>query len=84
MWHKSENSDSVKPAAIDTSSANRVLIRKDFVLVPASMEEGHERPEHWEYSECSMSPKEFDIYMEQQSKIDYIAMMTDIDIDDIA
>lgn len=83
MWHKSENSNSVKPAAIDKSSTTRVLIRKDFVLVPASEVEGREKPEHWEYMECSMSPKEFDIYMEQQAKLDYIAMMTDVDIDSI-
>ncbi len=84
MWYNSENSNSERPAAIDRSSATRVLIRKDFILIPASVEEGQEKPEHWQYMECSMTPSEFAIYMEQQSKIDYIAMMTDVDIDDIA
>lgn len=58
-------------------------MRKDFVLVPASIEAGKERPEHWQYQECKLSPREFDIYMEQQAKLDYIAMMTDVNIDSI-
>lgn len=80
MWYKSENSSSAKPDSIDKSSLTRVLVRKDYVLVPASSGEDKEIPEHWEYSECEMSPSEFEIYMDQQSQIDYLAMMADVSI----
>lgn len=81
MWRKSENSNSVKPDLIDKSSTTRVLVRKDFVLVPAVTEEGKEKPEHWEYSECEMTPSEFQIYIDAQSQIDYLAMMADVSIE---
>lgn len=81
MWYKSENSNSVKPDLIDKSSTTRVLVRKDFVLVPAITGEGKEKLEHWEYSECEMTPSEFQIYIDAQSQIDYLAMMADVSIE---
>ena len=80
MWYKSANSNNVKPSAIDTTSSRvSVFLRKNFVSIAEKTEGNQTTPEHWEYEECKMSVDEYERYIEQQSKIDYIALVAGVD-----
>lgn len=57
MWVKSENSEPVKPAALDTTG-KRVIVRRGFRLVPAT----DEKPEHYEYEEWQMTEDAYEVY----------------------
>lgn len=93
MWKTVENSSSVKPDAIDrTSSQAVVYIRKDFEKVPNVDEEGNPtQGTHWKYKEQTIPKEDWAAYekaIEADSKcdvnaanIEYIAMMTDVDLD---
>lgn len=84
MWYKTSNGELNKPAAIDTtSSAVYAYIRKDFVQIPASGEEGHEIPDHWEWMEQKIPKEMFGVYRQTQANIEYIAMMTDVDLEEV-
>lgn len=93
MWKTVENSSSVKPDAIDrTSSQAVVYVRKDFEEVPNVDEEGNPtQGTHWKYKEQTIPKEDWAAYekaIEADSKcdvnaanIEYIAMMTDVDLD---
>lgn len=57
MWQKSENGESVKPAAIEITWRG-VIIRRNFRLIPAD----DERPEHWSYDEWQMTADQYEVY----------------------
>lgn len=85
MWKLSENSDSVKPDALDTVSSRKyVYIRKDFKEVPVLDENGQETgATHWEYMENAVLKSEWENYKEtEQNKSDiaYLAMMADVEL----
>ena len=59
MWHKSENSNSTQPAAIDRNSSRvYVYVRKDFVFI----EESEDKPAHWEYLEARIRREDWDLF----------------------
>lgn len=65
MWYKVENGSVEKPVVLDqTSSKVYVYVRKDFVEVPASGEEGTSeyRPTHWEWMECKIRKEDWVIF----------------------
>ena len=76
-WRKVENSDSIKPSSIDMESSKvYVYMRKDFELIPAITEEGHERPEHWEYMEKRILKEDLEYY---QLLTDHTNTISDIE-----
>lgn len=67
MWKKTENSDNVKPLAVEKgASPNIVYVRRNFVLVPAVKESEQLRPEHWEYEENEIDVKTYELYEDLQ------------------
>lgn len=93
MWKAVENSSSVKPDTVDTTSSQAVVyVRKDFEEVPNVDEEGNPtQGTHWKYEEQTIPKEDWAAYekaIEADSKcdvnaanIEYIAMMTDVDLD---
>lgn len=73
MWHKVCNSNNEKPSVVDKTSTTRVLVRRNFTLVPAT----EDAPEHYEYEECELSPAEYNL----MAKLDYLALMSDISLE---
>lgn len=64
MWIKSENSESVKPLAVEKSGGN-VILRRRFHLVTGA----EEKPEHWEYDEWQMTNEQYEVYQDFESQI---------------
>ena len=65
MWYRTENGNSVRPAALDdTSSKVYVYVRKDFVEVPASGEGEQVIPAHWSWLETKILKADWEIYSE--------------------
>lgn len=87
MWYKSANSDATKPSAVDKTSSKVVLLRKDFVRISEKTVEGQTTPEHWEYLECKIPADVYVAYeqgLQTEAKLEYLAIMTDVDIDSIS
>ena len=81
-WYRSSNSNSVTPADVDdTSSKVYVYVRKDFELIPETEENDQVIPEHWEYMEKKISKEIYPEYAQNRADIDYIAFMTDVDLE---
>lgn len=57
MWARSENGENVKPADVERSGS-RVIVRKDFEHV----EEGGDKPEHYEWMEWQMTMEQYEVY----------------------
>lgn len=87
MWRSVENSDSTKPAEIDTTTSGSVVyIRKNFMEVPSVDMNGEEDGSHWKYDEMTVLKSEWPTYeqtMKNASNIDYIAMMTDLELEEV-
>lgn len=67
MFIRVENSNSVKPSEVDTtSSKTKVYVRKNFSLMPAT----EDRPEHWEFDEWAMSKSQYEVYETFKAQID--------------
>lgn len=63
MWKRCYSATSVKPESLDvTSSQKWNYIRKDFELIEASGEEGHEIPEHWTFLENKVLKEDWETY----------------------
>lgn len=69
---------------------NVVFVRKDIQRVTVT--QGEDEIEMWEYQECKITVQEFieyfangtnDTQETQQAQIDYIAMMTDVDLEEV-
>lgn len=88
MWYKSSNSNAIKPAAVDKTSSSRVVyLRKDFTHIPEATVGDQVTPEHWEYMECKIPVDVYVAYEKTQqteAKLEYVAIMADIDIDSIS
>lgn len=84
IWHVSENGSSEKPPSIDKqSSRNYVILRKNFEEVPTYDESGQQVGTHWRYLEQFLNKKlyeEYDKIQNARADIDYISMMTGIDL----
>lgn len=57
MWVKSENSNNIKPDAVEKSGTT-IIVRKNFKLV----EETDEVPTHYEYDEWQMTEDQYAVY----------------------
>lgn len=88
QWKQHEGYQEEKPLSVDTtSSPTTVYLRKNIVPVPNIGPDGEEAEgTHWQYDEAELTPGEYWQYSvdqkqeDMQSQIDYIAMMTDVDI----
>ena len=59
MWRKSENGNSTKPAALDTTSSRKWnYVRKDFILIEST----EEIPEHWEWMDQKVLKEDWETY----------------------
>ena len=82
-----EGSQAERPAEIDTTSSKTVVyIRKNIERI--SREEQGEVVELWSYDEAELTPEQYWQYtvdmnqLDMRGKIEYIAMMTDVDLED--
>jgi len=77
MWKGNCNSDSVRPAEIDSvSSPTGIYVRKDFVFVPEKTEGDRVSPAHWEWKEMKLTREEFELYMDNKALKDYLDMIS--------
>ena len=88
QWKEHEGYQEERPLEVDTeSSPTTVYLRKNIEEVPNVDPEGGETEgTHWRYDEAELTPEEYREYSvdvrfeDQQSQIDYIAMMAEIDL----
>jgi len=81
-WSNSEST--IRPAEVDTqSSPTTVYLRKDIREVVREDTEGN-TVNMYEYLEAAFTPIEYQAYVaeKQRSDIDYLAMMSDIDLEE--
>ena len=82
-WTYSESS--VVPQEVDTeSSPNTVYLRKDVKAVERADINNKETMTMYEYLEATLTPIEYQAYIaeRQRADIDYIAMMSGIDLEE--
>ena len=89
-WKTHEGYQEEQPLEVDTeSSPTTVYFRRNIEEVPNVGSDGEEAEgTHWRYEEAELTRDEYwqivtdQKQVDMQSKIDYIAMMADIDIDE--
>lgn len=64
MWAKSENSEPIRPLAVEVSGSN-VIVRRNVQKVEATEERG----EHYTYDEWQMTAGEYEVYAACQSEL---------------
>ena len=87
-----KSQSSIKPELIDTtSSKTTVYLRKNIVEVEKTNESDNTSTTFYEYEEAKLTKKEYDQYLkelsiidiqQQRADIDYIALMTGIDLEE--
>ena len=78
------NESTVRPAAIDTtSSPTTVYLNRNIHEVQRTIDE--KTITMWEYETAKLSNEEFQSFLieKERSDIDYIAMMTDVDLEEV-
>ena len=88
-----KSQSSVKPELIDTtSSKTTVYIRQNIVEVEKTNESDNTSTTFYEYEEAKLTKKEYDQYLkelsiidiqQQRADIDYIALMTCLDLEEV-
>ena len=86
-----KSQSSIKPELIDTtSSKTTVYLRKNIVEVEKTNESDNTSTTFYEYEEAKLTKKEYDQYLKelsiidiqkQRADIDYIALMSGIDLE---
>ena len=86
-----KSQSSIKPELIDTtSSKTTVYIRQNIVEVEKTNESDNTSTTFYEYEEAKLTKKEYDQYLKelsiidiqkQRADIDYIALMSGIDLE---
>lgn len=81
-----EGTQAERPAAVDTTSSKTVVyLRRNIEQITREDEQG--TITLWSYDEAELTPDEFWKYsvdenqMDMQGKIEYLAMMTDVDLE---
>jgi len=64
MWVRSENCESVQPAALERSG-NNIIVRRNFRRIEAT----EERAEHYEYEEWQMTKEQYEVYQEFDAQV---------------
>ena len=83
MWYKTRNGEANKPEIIDISSSDiYAYIRKNFVEVHETDINGNMFL-CWEWMEQKIPKSMFNAYQQIQSNIEYIAMMTDVELEEV-
>ncbi len=88
QWKQHEGFQAERPLEEDTtSSPTTVYLRRNIEEVPNVDPDGQETGgTHWRYDEAELTLEEYWQYtvdqnqIDMQSQIDYLAMMTDIDL----
>ena len=88
-YKKSQSSN--KPDLIDTTSSKKyVYLRQNVVEVNSTDEQSGEDRSYFEYDEAKLTKSEYEEYMkelsildirQQRADIDYIALMTGVDLE---
>lgn len=80
-YRAAEGSQAEMPAAVDESSANVVRLRKNIKQIDKQNPASGEVVKMWSYDEAVLTREEYarKIADDNAAKIDYIAMMSDID-----
>lgn len=83
-WNEVYGTQNEKPLELDKeSSPTTVYLRKDIERVTRADEETEESHEYWHYYEIAMPRADYAIMVAEnaQAAVDYVAMMTDVEID---
>ena len=88
-----KSQSSVKPELIDTtSSKTTVYIRQNIVEVEKTNESDNTSTTFYEYDEAKLTKEEYNQYLkelsiidiqQQRADIDYIALMTGVDLEEV-
>lgn len=86
-----KSQSSIKPDLIDTTSSKKyVYLRKNIVEVNSKDEQSGEDRSYFEYDEAKLTRSEYEEYLkelsildiqQQRADIDYIALMTGVDLE---
>lgn len=86
-----KSQSSIKPDLIDTTSSKKyVYLRKNIVEVNSKDEQSGEDRSYFEYDEAKLTKSEYEEYLkelsiidiqQQRADIDYIALMTGVDLE---
>lgn len=86
-----KSQSSIKPDLIDTTSSKKyVYLRKNVVEVNSKDEQSGEGRSYFEYDEAKLTKSEYEEYLkelsildiqQQRADIDYIALMTGVDLE---
>lgn len=89
-WNVSQST--IRPNEVDTiSSKTTVYLRKNIVEKQRELETNGEILTYYEYDECKLTKEEYNEYLrelnenqikQQRADIDYIALMTGIDLEE--
>lgn len=86
-----KSQSSIKPDLIDTTSSKKyVYLRQNIVEVNSTDEQSGEDRSYFEYDEAKLTKSEYEEYLkelsildiqQQRADIDYIALMTGVDLE---
>ena len=89
----SKSQSTVKPELIDTtSSKTTVYLRKNIIEVEKTNESDNTSNTFYEYEEAKLTKEEYNQYLkelsiidiqQQRADIDYIALMTGVDLEEV-
>ena len=86
-----KSQSSIKPDLIDTTSSKKyVYLRQNVVEINSTDEQSGENRSYFEYDEAKLTKSEYEEYLkelsildiqQQRADIDYIALMTGVDLE---
>ena len=90
VYEHHEGSQAERPLEVDTiSSSTVVYLRKNIEQITREDEMSGEEVTLWSYDEAELTPEEYDDYSlrleveQQRADIDFIAMMTDVELTEV-
>lgn len=86
VFRQHEGSQESKPLSLDeTSSSTLVYIRKNIQRISKEDNQSGNTVELWQYDEAELTPDEYKRYQIEHNtaNIEYIAMMSDIELEEV-
>lgn len=74
-----------QPNELDTISSQTTVYLRKNIIAKTTTDENGETLTYYEYDECKLTKAEYQAYLidKQRADIDYIALMSDIDLEEI-
>ena len=74
-----------QPNELDTISSQTTVYLRKNIIAKTTTDENGETLTYYEYDECKLTKAEYQAYLleKQRADIDYIALMSDIDLEEV-